>query len=305
MTIKWLHEGVEHILDKLVLNQNGVEHEVYNSGSTPSHDYSQDYFTIEMLDGSNATLVLNRSSNASSLPDISLSYSINDGTWTTVTFSNSVSITGLNQGDKIRFKAVTDYWSNGARSYHAFNQAFNGSTTYHYKVYGNILSLLYGDDFAGKSLKSYSFVFGSLFRMFRDTNNASLVSAEDLIFPSDTYSYCYYMMFYKCSSLTSAPVLRATTLSSWCYPYMFSECTSLTTAPTLPATTLTSHCYENMFQNSSSLTYIKCLATNPSPSFSSSWVSGVSASGTFVKDANTTWDSNVSGIPSGWTVQDA
>ena len=44
-------------------------------------------------------------------------------------------------------------------------------------------------------------------------------------------SYCYYSMFYNCTSLTSAPALPATTLATYCYCFMFNGCTSLTTTP--------------------------------------------------------------------------
>ena len=60
-----------------------------------------------------------------------------------------------------------------------------------------------------------------------------------------------------------------------------------------------------MFYGCTSLNYIKCLATNTSAYYcTSDWVSGVAASGTFVKDANTTWTTGVNGAPSGWTVED-
>ena len=67
-------------------------------------------------------------------------------------------------------------------------------------------------------------------------------------------NYCYFYMFYGCSSLTSAPELPATTLASSCYQSMFYGCSSLTSAPELPATTLASSCYQSMFYNCSSLT---------------------------------------------------
>ena len=61
-----------------------------------------------------------------------------------------------------------------------------------------------------------------------------------------------------------------------------------------------------MFNNCSKLNNIKCLATDISAtSCLTNWVKGVASSGTFVKDANTTWPEGVSGIPTGWTVQTA
>ena len=59
--------------------------------------------------------------------------------------------------------------------------------------------------------------------------------------------YCYYSMFYGCTSLTTVPELPATTMAKYCYASMFSGCSSLTTAPALPATTLAEGCYFNMF----------------------------------------------------------
>jgi hypothetical protein len=114
-------------------------------------------------------------------------------------------------------------------------------------------------------------------------------------------------MFYGCTSLTTAPQLPATTLASSCYQGMFSGCISLTEAPELPATTLASECYDGMFRNCSSLNYIKAMFTTiPGTTYTKNWVSGVAASGTFVKNSAATWDvSGADGIPYGWTVQTA
>ena len=81
----------------------------------------------------------------------------------------------------------------------------------------------------------------------------SLTTAPSL--PATTLANrCYYQMFGECTSLTTAPALPATTLAGYCYYGMFYRCTSLTTAPALPATTLASECYENMFSGCTSLT---------------------------------------------------
>jgi hypothetical protein len=116
---------------------------------------------------------------------------------------------------------------------------------------------------------------------------------------------CYSNMFYDCTSLTEAPALPATSLAGSCYSSMFYGCTSLTEAPTLPATSLAGNCYSGMFSGCRNLSYINCQATtNITTTNCSYWVNGVSNSGTFIKDANATWTTGNSGIPSGWTVQD-
>ena len=132
----------------------------------------------------------------------------------------------------------------------------------------------------------------------------SLTIAPEL--PAMTLAYnCYSGMFNGCTSLTTAPELPATTMASMCYQSMFYGCTSLTTAPELPATTLAEYCYSSMFYGCTSLNYIKALfTTTPSASYTKNWVSGVAATGTFVKNVNATWDvSGSNGVPTGWTVK--
>ena len=71
--------------------------------------------------------------------------------------------------------------------------------------------------------------------------------------------------------------------------------------------TLSDSCYKNMFKGCSNLNSIECMATDISaPNCTYDWVSGVSRRGTFVKSANMSgWTTGTSGIPTGWTVEDA
>ena len=118
---------------------------------------------------------------------------------------------------------------------------------------------------------------------------------------------CYVSMFRDCYSLTTAPELPATTLKNSCYSSMFQNCKSLTTAPELPATTLVSNCYTNMFYGCTKLNYVKAnFLTEPSSTYTSSWLSRVSSTGTFVPNPDATWPStierNSTTVPSGWTI---
>jgi hypothetical protein len=46
--------------------------------------------------------------------------------------------------------------------------------------------------------------------------------------------------------------------------------------------------------------------TTPSTSYTDNWVSGVSATGTFVKNSAAQWNvTGVYGVPNGWTVETA
>lgn len=117
---------------------------------------------------------------------------------------------------------------------------------------------------------------------------------------------CYNSMFQGCTSLTEAPALPATILAQGCYRGMFSDCTSLTEAPALPATTLVQYCYGYMFGNCTKLAKVACLATDISAAnATSNWLSSVAAAGTFTKAAGVEWTTGASGIPSGWTVEEA
>ena len=136
-------------------------------------------------------------------------------------------------------------------------------------------------------------------------NCTSLTTVPTTLPATTLANDCYAYMFSGCSRITTAPELPATTLKAGCYYYMFSGCSRITTAPELPATTLAAQCYNGMFSRCTSLNYIKAMfITEPSNTYTNSWVSGVAASGTFVKNSAATWNvTGNSGIPSGWTVE--
>ena len=255
--------------------------------TTPTeHDYSKDYFTIVSLEDNNVIYFGVKDKAYAKTISVSID---NGNTWTDYTSSEPLndsfvfgtSIASLNAGEKILIKGNnTKYGStfiNEQNNYFSSEKRFN--------VEGNIMSLIYGDNFIGQNiLPDESYIFARLFDQVSATNlhKNTIVSAENLILP---------------------PTLR-----TGCYNYMFYLCTLLTTAPVLPATTLVTACYEGMFNGCSSLNYVKCLSTETEPGShdqTNNWLKDVSSSGTFVKDANTTWPSGESGIPSGWTIQNA
>lgn len=190
--------------------------------------------------------------------NVEITYSINNGEWVTDVGPRINLLTG----DKVRFKGNLD---NSTRNLFADNNL-------RFIVYGNILSLYYGDDFADKT--------SGMKEQFLFSECKYLMDASNLILPSN--------------------------LINDNYAGMFRGCTSLTTAPELPATALTSGCYQEMFKGCTSLSYIKCLATSLGDIWSLRlWVDGVSPTGTFVKHPNAVWPTGTSGIPDGWTIIDA
>ena len=196
-------------------------------------DNIDEYFkVIAIEDNSTVSLLTNTS------PD--LMYSLNETAWTQWDYSTIQ----LNNGDRLYLKGNSNGFSTSSSKYNNFS--IKGKI----ELGGNIISLLYGDDFENNNTLPGTYTFYKLFY-----NCTGIVSAKDLILPATTLAnYCYYYMFQNCTSLTTAPQLPATTLATFCYYGMFSGCTSLTTVPQLPATTLATFCYYDMFEGCTSLT---------------------------------------------------
>lgn len=230
--------------------------------------------------GTNATTTIPR-----------LQYSRDGETWTDWMFESL----SVNTGDKIYFKGINNTISTSNTNYSNF--AFTGS----FKANGNIMSLLYGDDYKEK---------------------ISLTGKD----------YCFYGLFYGTKGILTSPKLPATTLSSYCYAYMFNG-TNLTTMPELPATTLTYRCYYNMFANCKSLTattklpakklvedcyrgmFNECTSLNsvradfnvmPTADYTEAWLNDVASEGTFYVASDAAWIDDVefgpNTIPVGWTI---
>lgn len=126
---------------------------------------------------------------------------------------------------------------------------------------------------------------------------------------------CYSGMFSGCIKLTKAPELPAINLKPVCYSRMFESCTSLTTSPLLRASKLVSLCYNRMFANCSNLNKVMVLFTDwnveddgesedgVEPG-TTSWLDGVSPSGTFHCYGLSTSIRNSSKIPEDWAIGD-
>ena len=208
-------------------------------------DYSKEYLTIKSLaDNNTITWTFTGSDPIQNV----IYWSKNGTSWTSAIASTSdtpVSLATLNKGEKMYLKGENVTYASSTSRYSHFN------SDYEFNVSGNIMSLIYGDNFIGQTtLPSSSYIFYGIF------SNSKVVDASNLILPVTTLTnYCYRNMFKGCTSLTTAPELPATTLASSCYSNMFRGCTSLTAAPELPATTLTgTYCYYYMFQGCTSIT---------------------------------------------------
>lgn len=250
----------------------------------PPTQYYDEYLTIESLQNNTGVYFEYQGPNDGT--PLTIQWSTDKITWNNTTanryesappYTNQPFVI-LNTNDKVYIKGTNDKYS-GTINESSFNHNINtdnpnDSNVYSFNLSGNIMSLIYGDNFRNK----YDFPPNS------ETNFSHLFEVTAVIDAGNL-------------------VLPATTLTRACYYDMFDLCSNLTTAPDLPATTLVQQCYGRMFAACSSLNYIKCLATDISATNCLyNWVLNVSSTGTFVKDANTTWPTGDNGIPLNWTV---
>ena len=165
-------------------------------------------------------------------------YSKNNGNWTNATSATTISVSS---GDRVAFKGtLRPPNSRGSAT-------FSSSTPF--DVEGNVMSLVYGDDFSGKTeIPSDGGYGGATFRAL--FSGSPVVDASKMKLPATKLlNSCYANMFWKCSSLIAVPELPALNLRDSCYENMFNNCTALETVPKnyLPSTNLAANCYMAMF----------------------------------------------------------
>ena len=291
------------------------------------HDYSLDYFTIESLENSNA-IKMQRSKTPN---NPTLEYSLDSGsTWTSVQITGIVTFATINSGQTIIFKGNNTKFAKAWDNYNYFN------ATKQFKVYGNVMSLLNGDNFRENS----EFANNSTHNFAGLLRTTYIVDASNLILPALTCNQdCYNGMFRGATNLQHGPQMLATTVSgSGCCSSMFEECinleeaieinftnlseeccqrmfcmsrsTKLTTpkmtkSPILRCATAATNCYKEMFKGNGNLNEITCLLQNPGGG-TTNWVQYAgAATGTFYKNPSASWGQGGNdNVPSGWNIVD-
>lgn len=216
--------------------QRGSVYEInsVDCGYEPPSGYSNQYLTFVALEDGTFKF-------SGTTYENTVQYSLDSGsTWTRLASNtNSPTVTA---GNEIWWKGTMVPNYSGIGNFYSTGQ---------FDIEGNIMSLLYGDNFSGQtSLSGKNNVFLTLF-----SGCTRVISAQNLILPATTLSnYCYTSMFYGCTNLTAAPELPALTMKPNCYYHMFYGCSSLVETPELPATWLAQECYLGMFENCSSIT---------------------------------------------------
>lgn len=248
-----------------------------------------------------------------------IQYSLNNQSW--VSLPKNTATPTINKGQVIYFKqtGISPSSSTGIGTF---------TLTGKCNCAGNIMSLLYGDDYFNEDNNLPDYAFYKLF-----SNATNIISAKNIILPKKSSLRSFAFMFESCSNLVDGPDILAETLANKSCEDMYVHCSSLAIHPEIAATTidqyacgamfyncvllqetcelkakiLTSGCYNYMYYGCRNLRLIKAyFTTSPSSSVTNNWVSGVASTGTFVKNAEATWDvTGVNGIPSGWTVETA
>lgn len=137
--------------------------------------------TLECASGNGATVTVQNSSN--------MQYKINDGEWS----SFNVSQINLKMGDKVSFRGN---WSTLQTTPNA-----RIVCSYPCYVYGNIMSLVYFNDFATKTDLPFDYTFQQLFMGLNQADGYRNLlrhkDGYDLVLPAATLREgCYFRMFY-------------------------------------------------------------------------------------------------------------
>ena len=261
-----------NIIKDGILGVNGIpELWVDKQNNNYFIEYKNRYLTIERT--SEDIVKLQWPKTATTSNHKTISYSFNSINWNEISSENLNIIELNNEHNKVYLKGNNTSYSNMT-----LHNIIENNSNISFKVYGNIMSLFYGDDFINKTEFPRNSTY-NLTNFFKTTN---VDDASNLILPVKTLTKCCYQyMFNNCSKLINIPELPATTLadncylgmfmdctniinvskkllpatilSKQCYWYMFKGCKSLENAPELPATTLATACYREMFEGCKSL----------------------------------------------------
>lgn len=226
-----------------------------------------DYFFIENISGNENEISFRKSLAGAKAIDIY--FSKDQVNWELLGTTDGTSMppsVHLNTNERMFFKAVTSYWGDVSSNIY-YNYI---SSSYEINIGGNIMSLLYSDDFKDKYLAD-RVTFHSMF------NHSKVVSASKLALPENTRTKCYYNMFTNSTLLIKAPVLPSSYVSDNAYWQMFKGCTSLNRIISYAKNAVSGNSFKD-------------------------WVDGVSATGDFYNLGGYQYfPSGASGIPTGWT----
>lgn len=183
----------------------------------------KDYFCFTALEDSAITwsTVTTPSSDGTTSPtydeEIHLQYSKDGKTWTEWNNTRESRRVSINKGSKLYVKGVNSTLSYSYNKYFVFQNFDDFGNSGSMKVSGNIMSLIYGEDFEDKTVISERYCFS---RLFRDLN--SCITEVDLTLPALILSESCYSQLLALNAMVKKIKL------------------------TLPAVQLVKNCYRQM-----------------------------------------------------------
>lgn len=188
-------------------NSNSIVIDGKEYGKQPADyqvNYEKTYLTFEAIEAASFTFTGN-----------DLQYSLDNGnSWTTLSSGSASPL--INAGQTIMWKQtnLTPGSVNGIGTF---------SSTGNYKAYGNVMSLIYGDNFIGPKSISIANTFKRLFYYDRKLQNCA-----NIILLAYTLSEgCCYSMFEGCANIAESPVLYVNNYSNYCFCRLFYGCANL------------------------------------------------------------------------------
>ena len=218
-------------------------------------NYEKQYFTVEILEDNCSIAMYRAGSGSYTAPAFSFSYSINGGNWVTISWGATTSAAYwyvpdsndnrvyFSKGDIVRFKSTRQNWGQTVGFYGARDTSFNFIKKV--KVYGNINSLIKGDDFYKNYYVSDVNTQGMFTNLFNAQSpyRANLTDISNLFVPS-----------YKCANKGSDSSSNAT--NSMQFDSTFANCTAITKLPMMDLYVQGNEYfrYYNLFRYDSALT---------------------------------------------------
>ncbi|MCQ2113622.1 MAG: leucine-rich repeat domain-containing protein [Bacteroidaceae bacterium] len=197
-----------------------------------------DYFCITNLSESAGTVTFNQNGSATWEKVPKLEYSLDGTNWGShenpqnVEYGTQIDLSATSnlyiRAGQDGTAGTNDHISENYSIVSSSARYISISSTNDVSASGNIMSLLYGEDFDGKFELTAKHTFAGLFAGSSTTKNTTLKDVSKLKLPATTLSNgCYFDMFNYCSNITSSPYLPATELITDCYYSMFANCSKL------------------------------------------------------------------------------
>ena len=194
--------------------------------------YRHQYFTTEAL-ADNCVLTLNIAQNVGTINVKGFYYSRDRITWTPIlniaNTSQAVSLPAINTGEKYYWKGINFAISeNGTYQESTTLKNVHLSASANFKVYGNMFSMLYGDNFIGKNYfpdDTINYIYSGFF-----VNNTNLIDASNLYFPGQHTKGFTYTTVDKVDP-TPDEVINS-------FNDLFNGCTNLEYGPTIEMLTI-------------------------------------------------------------------